>query len=206
VEEKEICQYQIQNVQLAQLIKELADLCTEIKNLGDKFWLMQTREETIINEYKGDPTYNVRMLVETSIEHVEEIRQSELKSIEKQMTIHIENINRLIEAEAKRIDAIRVIDTNAVAIASEKAASQAEVLANQLVASTESLRVLVASTNASIAQQLTQISTQLTERITLLEKVQYENQGRSGISTPLLMLIAGLVGGLVVFIVQQLMI
>lgn len=204
VEEIDRYQYQLQNVQLAQLIKELTDLCTEIKGLGDKFGLMLTNEETIRNEYKGDPTYNVRMLVEASIEHMEDIRQSEMKNIEKQMAIHIEYIDRVIEAEAKRIDAIRVIDTNAVAIASQKAESQAEVLANQFVASTESLRILVASTNEGVSQQLMQVSAQLTARIALLEKLQYENQGRAGISSPLMMMVAGLIGGLVVFIVQKL--
>ncbi|MGV8980887.1 hypothetical protein [Clostridium sp.] len=73
------------------------------------------------------------------------------------------------------------------------------------IASTESRRILVTSTNAAISQQLIQVSTQLTDRIALLEKVKYENQGRLGISVPLLMMIAGLASGLVVFIIQQLM-
>jgi len=106
------------------------------------------------------------------------------------------------ETETRRIDAIRAVDVAAVGIASEKAAAQAVVLANQVVASAETLRTLVATTDARVAQQLQQVSSQLTDRISLLEKSQYEIQGRSGISSPLLMTIAALAGGLIVFIVE----
>ena len=41
------------------------------------------------------------------------------------------------------------------------------------------------------------------ERIICLEKADYISAGRAGISTPVLIMIAGLVGGLVVFIIQQ---
>ena len=166
---------------------------------------MQTKEETRKNEYEDDPTYNVRMLVEASMSHMEEMRQSEIKNLEKQMAIHFDSIDKIIEAEAKRMDAIRAVDTGSVAIASEKAAAQAAVLSSQFIASVETLRTLVESNNTAVAQQLAQVSTQLTNRITLLEKSQYENQGRSGVSSPLLMIIAGLTGGVVVFIVQKLM-
>ncbi len=95
------------------------------------------------------------------------------------------------------------VDT-AVAPASEKVEAQTAVLESQFIASAESLRNLVASTNIAVAQQLSQISTHLTDRIALLEKSQYENKGRSGISVPLLMVISGFTGGVVVFIVQKL--
>jgi hypothetical protein len=130
---------------------------------------------------------------------------SEIENLEKQMAIRFEYINKITESEAKRIDAIRAVDAGAVALASEKAAVQATVLANQVIASAEALRILVASTNIAVAQQLAQVSNQLSERITLLEKSQYENEGRSGLSSPLLMMIAGLTGGVAVFIVQKLL-
>jgi len=130
---------------------------------------------------------------------------SEIENLEKQMAIRFEYINKITESEAKRIDAIRAVDAGAVALASEKAAVQATVLANQVISSAEALRILVASTNIAVAQQLAQVSNQLSERITLLEKSQYENEGRSGLSSPLLMMIAGLTGGVAVFIVQKLL-
>lgn len=130
---------------------------------------------------------------------------SEVESLEKQLTIRFEYIERIIESEAKRLDAIRAVDASAVVLASKKAEAQATVLANQVIASTEALRSLVATTNIAVSQQISQISIQLTERIALLEKSQYENEGRKGLSAPLLMMIAGLTGGIVVFIVERLL-
>jgi len=129
---------------------------------------------------------------------------SEVESLEKQMAIRFAYIDRIAEAEAKRLDAIRVVDAEAVALAREKAETQATVLANQVIASSEALRNLISSTNNSVVQQLAQISTQLNERLSLLEKIQYENEGRKGVSIPLMM-IAGLTGGAVVFIVEKLL-
>ena len=130
--------------------------------------------------------------------------KSEILGLEKQMGIHFDCIAEKIEAESKRIDAIRAIDTGAIAIASEKVAAQAAVLATQVLASSESLRALVTNTNLAVVHQIEQVSTQLTDRITLLEKSKYENEGRSRISAPLLMMIASLIGGVVVFIIQKL--
>lgn len=95
---------------------------------------------------------------------------------------HFAHIQQLSEAESKRIDAIRAVDVAAVAIASEKAAAQAAVLANQVSTSEEALRNLVQ-----------QITNQLTERLALLEKAQYESQGKSGASPDLSTMVADLI-------------
>ena len=50
-------------------------------------------------------------------------------------------------------------------------------MANQVAASAETLRALVAATAATQAQQLTQLTAQLTDRLTSLEKSQYESKG-----------------------------
>jgi hypothetical protein len=39
----------------------------------------------------------------------------------------------------------------------------------------------------------------------LLEKAQYETKGKSGVTSPLLMLIAALAGGIIVFLIQMAM-
>jgi len=131
--------------------------------------------------------------------------QLEIQNLEKQMNIKFEYNDRIIEAESKRLDAIRAVDSQAVILANEKAAAQTELLAGQVVALTESLRNLISSTNIAVTQQLVQVSTQLTERIAVLEKIQYESEGRSKLSSPLLITISGFTGGVIVFIVQKLM-
>lgn len=91
---------------------------------------------------------------------------------------------KLAIAEAKRIDAIRSVDVNAVAVASERATQQAQVLANQVAQSADALRTLVATTATTFAQQQQSLQTQITERLALLERSQYESKGKAGVEDP----------------------
>ena len=100
-----------------------------------------------------------------------------IKRIDEQAELRAGFQVQLNVAEAKRIDAIRAVDVNAVSVANERATAQAAVLANQVAASAETLRSLVAATAATQAQQLGQLTAQLTDRLTALEKAQYENKG-----------------------------
>ena len=125
----------------------------------------------------SDPTINVLQLVEAAVQRLDDLHKAEAKRIDEILVTHFGYIEKLNLAEAKRIDAIRAVDVGAVAIASERAAQQAAVLANQVSASAETLRALVASTAATVAQQLQQVSGQLIDRISLLEKSQYETKG-----------------------------
>jgi hypothetical protein len=155
-----------------------------------------------------DPTENVLALVEAAVSRLDDMRSvdnqrlhdlrvadarrlddlryAESRRINEQMALHADYHDKLSVAEAKRIDAIRAVDVAAVAVASERAAQQANVLANQVAASAEALRALVATTAATVAQQLQQISTQFTERLAALEKAQYESKGKSGVADPMM--------------------
>jgi len=146
---------------------------------------------------------NTDGLAMTNVEDIDKCLL-EIQNLEKQVNIKFDCNDRMITAESKRLDAIRAVDVAAVKLANEKATAQAELLAGQFVALTESLRNLISSTNIAVTQQLTQVSTQLTERIVVLEKIQYESEGRSKLSSPLLMTISGFIGGVIVFIVQKL--
>lgn len=127
-----------------------------------------------------DPTKNVLQLVEAAVKRLDDLASAEKMRVDMQFTY----MEKLQTAEAKRIDAIRAVDVNAVAVASERAAAQAQVLANQVSQSAETLRSLVAQTASTIAQQLAQLTSQLTDRLALLEKSQYENKGREIVSNP----------------------
>lgn len=117
------------------------------------------------NDY-SDPTSNVLMLVEAANRRQDDLRAAESRRVNEMMELRAEHAKELGETEKKRLDAIRVVDVNAVAVASERASQQALVLANQVSATSEILRGLVATTNA-----------QLTERLSSLEKSQYERKG-----------------------------
>jgi hypothetical protein len=99
--------------------------------------------------------------------------------IDAELKLRSEYAIQLSIAEAKRIDAIRAVDVNAVAVANERASASALVLAGQVSASAETLRTLVAATAATVAQQLAAISSAINDRISALEKSQYEGSGKT---------------------------
>lgn len=149
-----------------------------------------------------DPTFNVSRLNEASnlrqddlrnyserlmgakIERIEAVASLRAEFTKIMMEIRAEYQDKLSVAEAKRIDAIRAVDVNAVAVASQRAADQAQVLANQVVQSAEALRTLVASTAATVATSLQQFQSSLSTRITTLEQGSYQAQGKQSFSDP----------------------
>ena len=158
------------------------------------------------NKHPKDPTKNVRSLIVQANDHANFLRALELKRIDDLMLAEQKRVNeqlilradyssKLAEAEAKRIDAIRAVDVGAVAVASDRANGQAAVLANQVAASAETLRSLVAATATTQAQQLATLTTQLTDRLSSLEKSQYENKGQgSGHKEMYAWVFAGIMG------------
>ncbi len=143
-----------------------------------------------------DPTKNVLDLVEASVKRlddlraaeklrIDEIRTLESTRIDQIMSLHEEYREKLTQAEAKRIDAIRAVDVGAVAIASERAAAQATVLANQLIQTSDTLRSLVAQNASSITSQIDAMTKVFNERITSIEKAQYETKGKTGVTDPM---------------------
>lgn len=169
---------------------------------------VSTGQSGIPVDYAGrptvDPTKNVLDLVDAAarrqddIRAASDLRQNDLRAMETNYRQFIDelresHVKELTSAEAKRIDAIRAVDVAAVATASERAAQQAQVLANQVSASAETLRGLVATTATSVTAQLGTIAQQLTDRIAALEKAQYEGKGRSAVYDPQMDKLASLV-------------
>jgi hypothetical protein len=198
------------------------------------------------NEKVVDPTENVQNLVKEVVIRMDALREAErqrfddlreaerrmteaeLRHVNEQMQLRASYAEKLEVAESKRIDAIRLVDTNAVAIANQRATEQAAVLASQVAASAETLRILNQQTAVAAKTQLDQATQQLSDRITKVEQSQYEgrstagtispaiaeqlaqlqesryrSEGRSGLSAPLLMMIAALAGGLIIFLIEQ---
>lgn len=124
-----------------------------------------------------DPTTNVLALVYAATARLDDLRAAETLRVNELLKLRETHAMELRFAEASRLDAIRVVDVNAVSVATEKATQQAAILANQVAVSAETLRALVATTAAAQATQLTALTQQLTDRISLLEKSQYEHKG-----------------------------
>ena len=149
------------------------------------------REREREREVLLDPSNNVRSIVDRAVSRLDDLCSAESTRVNEALEAERRRVNELMKlgseyaaqlnvAEAKRIDAIRAVDVNAVSVANERATAQAAVLANQVAASAETLRALVAATAATQAQQLATLTTQLTDRLSSLEKSQYENKGNSG--------------------------
>ncbi len=117
-----------------------------------------------------DPTSNVLDLVEAAVKRQDDLRAADGRRIDEIMALHVYYAERLAEAETKRLDAIRAVDTAAVQLANEKAASTAAVLAKQVSESALALSV---------------------------------SAGAKGVSTPLMLTMAAVAGGLVSYVIQQ---
>jgi hypothetical protein len=173
-----------------------------------------------------DPTKNVLDLVEAAIRRQDDLRnaldkllQTEISAQEKisqlrydhaqvlaaaqaarldgEARIRAEYNEKLSIAEAKRIDAIRAVDVNAVTTASQRSDVQAtalanqvnqsaEVLRNQATTNAEALRQLVATTAATAAAAQQQQFAALSSRITTLEQVGAEGKGKTAYQDPVI--------------------
>ena len=133
-----------------------------------------------------DPTINVQHLLDQAVTRQDDLRLAEKCRVDEQLALRAHYEGLLRDSEAKRIDAIRVVDVNAVSVAAERSAAQAQVLANQVSASADTLRALVSSTASTVAQQLAQVQTQFSDRIAILERAQYEGKGKESISDPMM--------------------
>lgn len=137
-----------------------------------------------IIDQKIDPTANVLSLVEAANKRQDDLRLAEGRRIDDLAVLRADHAKELAAAEAKRIDAIRAVDVNAVAVASGRAADQATVLATQFTQSAEALRTLVATTATTLAAQQQAAQSQVMERLTALERSQYEGQGKRSLEDP----------------------
>ena len=169
-----------------------------------------------------DPTTNVLSLVSAAGRRMDDLRAAEQRRMDDVMDLRdklrkaearrvddlLDMTSRhaaeLREAESKRLDAIRTTDTAAMAMATERAAAQATVLARQLTDSQEAFRILVQQTAEGLRKLLDVHTDEANKRFADLEATKYTSLGRSGLSTPLLIAIALGAGGLIGFFVQML--
>ena len=138
----------------------------------------------------SDPTFNVIQIVNAAVKRLDDLNTADRHANKEMIALNKEIINlhfaywdklrisdeKLSLAESKRIDAIRSVDVGNVAIASEKAAQQATVLADQLTKSAEQLRNLVLTTATQLQEQ---VITPLMDRIRDLEIARSQTTGTS---------------------------
>jgi len=149
-----------------------------------------------------DPTENVKSLQAfgdkrqddlRAIEAVlNELRYSNMKEL---ISLRAEYEDKLRNAEAKRIDAIRLVDSNSISVANERAVAtatalaktvqdSAQVLSAQATKSADDLRQLVSTTAAESNRNLQQKFEDITKRISALEQAGAEGIGKQKYQDP----------------------
>jgi hypothetical protein len=142
-----------------------------------------------------DPTENVKNLQAAGDKRQDDLRalQASIEAlrythIQELMTLRAEYEAQLRLAEAKRIDAIRLIDTTAVSVQNERAVAtattlaktvqdSAQVLSVQVTKSADDLRTLVATTAAESSRSLQQQFAAITTRLSALEQGSVNTSG-----------------------------
>jgi hypothetical protein len=142
-----------------------------------------------------DPTENVKNLQAAADKRQDDLRSLQASidalryaHIQELMTLRAEYEAQLRIAEAKRIDAIRLIDTTAVSVQNERAVAtattlaktvqdSAQVLSVQVTKSADDLRTLVATTAAESSRSLQQQFAAITTRLSALEQGSVNTSG-----------------------------
>ena len=102
------------------------------------------------------------------------------------------NVVAALEQAVKRQDDLRIAETRRIdqlmELRAQYAISQAGVLAAQVSASAEPIRVLIAA---------------MAERLSSLERSKSEDRGSSGVTSPLITVAVAAVVGIVVFLIEH---
>jgi hypothetical protein len=104
-------------------------------------------------------------------------RESDRKHIAQLAELRAYYDEKLRDAEAKRIDAIRAVDVGNVQRATEVSATQAATLATQVATSAEALRLQVQAAAAAASTALAAALDPIQKDIADLRRAQYEAQG-----------------------------
>ncbi len=150
-------------------------------------------------DYRGspviDPTENVKALSAAADKRQDDLRSLDAKinalreeHLKEIMNLRADYETQLRIAEAKRIDAIRLVDTTAVAVQNERAVAtattlaktvqdSAQVLSAQVTKSADDLRTLVATTAAESSRSLQQQFAAITTRLSALEQGSVNTSG-----------------------------
>jgi cobalamin biosynthesis Mg chelatase CobN len=126
----------------------------------------------------GDPSKNVMDLVNSRIERVDDLRESETRHQSEIARLLVDRVEAMMSAESHRIDAIRAVDVDAVQKASMASAAQAQTLAAQVAQAAEAMRTQVAATAAAGGTALAAALDPIIKDVSELRRAQYEAQGQ----------------------------
>jgi uncharacterized protein YkuJ len=136
-----------------------------------------------------DPTINVTNQLDAAVKRLDDLREAserrqdgnieaEGRHVRELSALRESHARELREKEAERIDAIRLVDVNAVARAAEVSAAQAAALAAQVALSADAMRVQVAAAAQAAQESQARYIDPIQKDIADLRRAQYEQQGQ----------------------------
>ena len=157
----------------------------------------------LLNGSRQDDLRNAMVVMdELRVSHIKELLDERTKRIDNNESLRSDYEDKLRKAEANRLDAIRIVDTNNVTVANERAAATAAalqkkgddsalVLSAQVTKSADDVRTLVKTTadeqSRNLQQTFASIQTQFTNigtRLTTLEQAGAEGIGKQKFQDP----------------------
>lgn len=123
----------------------------------------------------SDPSPNVLRLVEDSTKRID----AEIRRIDDKLESTFEQFKESASRETKRVDDNREADNRAVLTAANKAEVAATLLQGNVLALAETLRKSMETNAQALALQLTVMEGKLSDRTTKIENIIAENKGES---------------------------
>ena len=130
----------------------------------------------------GTDGCNVLLIVEGLIKGVTESTAISIEGLKNLIIEKFENSEKNNIKEASRIDELRKGDIEAVRIASVDSNKRAELLGQQVIETAEAVRKTTDTLASTIATNLKQITDRQDEKIAALEKINWENSGKAGVT------------------------
>jgi hypothetical protein len=143
-----------------------------------------------------DPSRNVLALVDASIKRLEDMMGIHVQRLDDKFRDHVTFASAIAEAESERITAVREMDVKTYATAIQKSDDDRALLSSRVSSINEGLRALIAATQDVLTKQSEQRVEQLGDRITLLERSQYQTQGKDQVSRSVIGVISGILGAI----------
>ena len=131
-----------------------------------------------------DPTRNVVNIVDAAVRRLDDLRGADslrrdeaINHVKEMAALRAIYDTELRDAEAKRIDAIRAVDVQAVSQATTAQEARAATLAAQVTATAETVRTQVTATQAAFLVTLDAALTPIRTDVADLRRVQFQQQG-----------------------------
>lgn len=111
---------------------------------------------------------------------------SKVDRLEESLKNHCEYTAKASEIESKRIDDIHEVDAKALSLANREASERAAALASNVEKVANNVRDLVETTRSALSKSLSELINPIVDRLSDIEKKQYENQGKEFYSDPMM--------------------